>query len=145
MIWKRARKRFEIVTRASCPCWRLKHGLEARGTIDALDDQRASSPAPQPLDYARPFAQPSGWSYAIAVSTIALVAAATAAWCAVHTFHVIVEVQRVGHRAIDFDPSYLGLPIEKAIPLGIFGGGLALVALIHFIRFVNSARRWRGR
>jgi hypothetical protein len=71
----------------------------------------------------------------LAVGIVVLIAGAVATWCAIHTFEVIVEVQRVVRsRPIDFDPSYRGMPPEKSIPLGILSGGIALVALVQFIR-----------
>jgi len=73
-----------------------------------------------------------------------VIAGAVTAWCVVHTMQVIVEVQRVVRaRPIDFDPSYLGMPVEKSIPLGILSGGVTLVALVHFIRLWNSRRTAR--
>jgi hypothetical protein len=46
----------------------------------------------------------------------------------------------VRSRPIDFDPSYLGMPVEKSIPLGVLSGGVALVALVHFVRLWNNRK-----
>ena len=78
----------------------------------------------------------------VGVGAVALLTGAVVVWSFVHTVQVIIETQRViRSRPIDFDPSYLGLPVEQAIPLGVLFGGVALVALVHLIRLVNN---WRA-
>lgn len=105
-------------------------------------DEDASSP--RPLEYGRPLRAPVRWTYMGGVGAVALVAGAVAAWCVVHTVQVVVEVQDVaGSRPIDFDPSSLGMPVEKAVPLGIVSGGVALVAFVQFVRLWNGRKAAR--
>jgi hypothetical protein len=97
-------------------------------------------PAPQrPLDYASPPITPVRLTCFVVVAGVALLAGAVAAWCFFHTVRVLLEVRRVaGSRPIDFDPSYLGMPVEKSVPLGVFSGGVALVAVVHVVRLWNG-------
>lgn len=99
----------------------------------------------RPLDYARPLLAPVRLTYLVGVGAVVLLTGAVAAWCFVHTVQVMAEVQRlVRSRPIDnFDLSYLGMPMEKSIPLGVLSGGVALVALVHFVRLWNSRKAAR--
>jgi hypothetical protein len=107
-----------------------------------LNDQHPSSPQPQPLDYARPHLTRIRAAYAAIVAVVILLAGAIAAWCTAHSIFVLAEFHRVSRsQPIDFDDSYLGMPAEQSIPLGVFTGGVAIVALIHLVRVLNSRRR----
>lgn len=98
----------------------------------------------QPLEYGRALRATVRLTYFASVGVAVLLTGAVAAWCFVHTIQVMVEAQQVARsRPIDFAPSQLGMPVEKSIPLGVLSGGVALVALVHFLRLWNSRKAAR--
>jgi hypothetical protein len=69
-----------------------------------------------------------------------------AAWCGVHAVSVVLALEHspgaffCAEGAREWMAS-LGLPLERTIPLGVFCGGISLVALVQCIRQVNALRR----
>ena len=98
------------------------------------------SEPPTRLDYSRPGVRPSlRVAKAIAFGAVALAAGAIAAWHTAHTIWVVGESRRLADaRPIDIDPTWFGMALERAIPLGVFAGGVALVAIVRLARAWNA-------
>jgi hypothetical protein len=95
----------------------------------------------RPLEYARPRLPPARMLYFASVAIVTLLSAVVAMGCLIHTVKLFSEFQS---ELVDAYPPDHGLPVEKSIPLGVFSGGVALVALVHFVRLLNGRRAARA-
>jgi hypothetical protein len=101
-----------------------------------------TSPNRIPLGYAHRDANQLPALHVTIVALIVLLAATGALWCVIHTIYVIQVLSPI-HRSIDFPPP-VGLPIERAIPLGIVAAGVAIGGSIHLVRVFNRGRKVHG-
>jgi hypothetical protein len=95
----------------------------------------------RPLEYARPRLPSARMLYVASVAIVALLSAVVAIGCLIHTIKLFSEFQS---ELVCPYPPHHGLPVEKSIPLGVFSGGVALVALVHVVRLLNGRRAARA-
>ena len=106
---------------------------------------KSNPPATWKLNYASPALRVRKLAFAAIAASVAVASGAVAVYCLIHAIHVYDGLQRLaGPRCgngVAEEVAKLGLPLERTIPIGVFSGGGALVAMIQAIRFVNGAKR----
>lgn len=93
------------------------------------------------LDYARPPTVRCKLGLSVLTGAAGLLCGGVAVWCAVHTAHFVsVRIPAGCGTCREAQEAALGMPPGRAVPLGVFSGGCALVAGVQAIRFANGAR-----